>query len=67
MHISQHHNIKLHVAADRLVMAFVHAHLGRPVEPADQMLWDHVDATTANDSGGSSDDGFAEEVSSTSP
>jgi hypothetical protein len=66
VHISQHHNIKLHVAADRLVTAFVHAYLGRSVEPADQMLWDHVDATTANDSGGS-DDGFAEEVSSTSP
>src|ERR1041384_3193748 len=66
VHISQHHNIKLHVAADRLATAFVHAHLGRPVKPTDQLLWDHVDATTANDSG-ESDDGLAEEVSSTSP
>lgn len=64
--VSQHHNIKLHVAAHRLVTAFVHALLGRPIDPADQVLWDHIDATTANDSG-SADDGFAEEVSSTSP
>lgn len=66
VHISQHHNIKLHVAADRLVRAFVQAHRGRPVDPADQALWDHVDATTANDSG-ETDDGVADEVSSTSP
>lgn len=66
VHVSQHHNVKLHVAAHRLVTAFIHTHLGRPVDPADQVLWDHISATTANDSAGT-EDGFPEEVSSTSP
>ncbi|WP_235921905.1 ANTAR domain-containing protein [Lentzea tibetensis] len=48
--LSQHHNIKLHIAARRLVTAFVTAHLGNPVAPADQALWDYL--TTANESGG---------------
>ena len=52
VHVSQHHNIKLYVAARRLVTAFVEDLLGRTVDEADQILWDHIDLTTANASDG---------------
>ncbi|GLZ33626.1 hypothetical protein Lesp02_58140 [Lentzea sp. NBRC 105346] len=52
VHVSQHQNIKLYVAARRLVTAFVDELLGRPVAEADRMLWDHIDLTTANASDG---------------